>query len=378
MHFSPSMKVALVHDFLFKLGGAERVVKEFADLYPEAPIYTLLYDEGACGEIFPKKRITSSSLQNSWSFLRKRPQYLLSKMPKAIEEFDLSGYDLVISSSGAFSHGIITPPKTRHLCYCHSPMRYAWDYTHEYLEEHRFSWLTEYLVRKMLFQIRQWDRAAADRPDLYLANSQHVAKRLNKYFQVNAEVLYPPVNVDRFYPYQEAEDYFLIISALSPFKKIDLAISAFNKMGKPLIIIGDGLHRKALEALAGPTVKLLGRKSDEEVKRYLQSARALIFPGEEDFGIAPVEAMACGRPVIAYGKGGVTESVVDGLTGVFFEEPTTASLEAAVARFYELEPRFDRDVIQERAKMFSRKKFVDRFRGIVEKLIHRGGQVVEG
>lgn len=360
------MRVAIVHDFLFKLGGAERVVKEMADIFPNAPIYTLIYDEEKCGKDFPKERVIPSKLDRYPSFLQKRPHYLLGKMPEAIEDFNLSQFDLVISSSGAFSHGVITSPKTKHLCYSHSPMRYAWDYTHEYLEERHLSFFKEFLVRKILHEVRQWDRAAADRPDMYLANSKHVAKRLQKYYQVEAEVLYPPVDVDRFYPYEKADDYFVIISALTPFKKIDLAISTFNKVGKRLVIIGDGAHRKSLEALAGPTIEILGRKSDQEVKRYLQGAKALIFPGEEDFGITPVEAMACGKPVIAYGKGGATETVIDGITGLFFAEQTVASMEAALARFYQLEHSFNADVIHERAQQFSRQKFRSGFRKIAE------------
>lgn len=364
------MKVALVHDFLFKLGGAERVVKEFADLFPNAPIYTLIYDEEKCGSVFPKERVIASPLLKSYPrFFQKRPQYLLKRMPEAIEEFNLSEYDLVISSSGAFSHGVITGPQTKHLCYCHSPMRYAWDYSHEYLAEKKLSWPLEFSVRKILHQVRQWDRSAADRPDKYLANSKHVAQRLKKYFQVDAEVLYPPVDVDRFYPYEEADDYFVIVSALSPFKKIDLAVSAFNKMGKRLVIIGDGAHRKSLEALAGPTVEMKGRLSDREVKRYLQGSKALIFPGEEDFGITPVEAMACGKPVIAYKKGGVRETVVEGITGVFFPEQSVQSLEQAVAKFYEIEPEFDADIIHERAEQFSRQEFREAFMAYVDRFM---------
>jgi len=236
----------------------------------------------------------------------------------------------------------------------------------QYLEERHLSFFKEFLARKILHEVRQWDRAAADRPDKYLANSKHVAKRLQKYYQVEAEVLYPPVDVDRFYPYEKADDYFVIISALTPFKKIDLAISTFNKVGKRLMVIGDGAHRKALEALAGPTIEILGRKSDQEVKRYLQGSKALIFPGEEDFGITPVEAMACGKPVIAFGKGGVTETVVDGLTGLFFSEQTVASMEAALARFYQLENSFNADIIHKRSQQFSRQKFRTEFRKIVE------------
>jgi glycosyltransferase involved in cell wall biosynthesis len=364
------MKVAIVHDFLFKLGGAERVVKEMADIFPNAPIYTLIYDEEKCGKDFPKERVIVSKLDRSPTLLKKRPHYLLGKMPEAMESFNFSAFDLVISSSGAFSHGSITSPRTKHLCYSHSPMRYAWDYTHEYLEERHLPFWKEFLARRVLHQVRQWDRTAADRPDKYLANSEHVAKRLKKYYQVDAEVLYPPVDVDRFYPYEKADDYFIIISALTPFKKIDLAVSTFNKVGKRLVIIGDGAHRKALQALAGPTVEILGRKSDQEVKRYLQGAKALVFPGEEDFGITPVEAMAAGKPVIAFGKGGVTETVIDGITGVFFQEQTVAALEAALARFYELEPSFNADIIHDRAQEFSRQHFRSQFKKVVDAFYH--------
>lgn len=244
-------------------------------------------------------------------------------------------------------------------------MRYAWDYTHEYLEEKNFPFWKEFMLRQVLHKVRQWDRTAADRPDKYIANSKHVAKRLKKYFQVDSEVLYPPVDVERFYAYEESDDYFLIVSALSPFKKIDLAISTFNKIGKRLIIIGGGSQQKFLESIAGPTVEILGRKSDAEVKRYMQECKALVFPGEEDFGITPVEAMACGKPVIAYGKGGVTESVVSEITGIFFAEQTVQSLELAIAKFYELESSFDAPVIRARAEKFSRKQFIEDFKTIM-------------
>lgn len=336
-------------------------------MYPQAPIFTLIYDEEKCGSMFPSKRVIASPLlKKTPKWLYKRPQFLLKKMPQAIEEFDLTGYDMVISSSGAFSHGVITSPETKHICYCHSPMRYAWDYTHEYLAEKKLPSVVEFAIRKILFDVRQWDRASADRPDKYLANSQHVAKRLKKYYQTDSQVVYPPVDVDRFYPYQESGDYFLIVSALSPFKKIDLAVSAFNKMGKKLVIIGDGAHRESLRALAGPTIELKGRLSDHEVKEYLQGAKALIFPGEEDFGITPVEAMACGKPVIAYKKGGVTESVIDGITGLFFEEQTVESLENAVTRFYETQHSFDPEIIHERAEEFSRQSFRTQMRQIID------------
>lgn len=363
------MKIAIVHDFLFKMGGAERVVKELADMFPKAPIYTLIYDEKKCGEAFPRERVISSSLKNYPRFLRKRPQYLLSKMPEAIESFDFSGFDLVISSSGAFSHGIITPPGTKHLCYCHSPMRYAWDYTHEYLEEKNYPFWKELIIRQLVHKVRQWDRAAADRPDKYIANSKHVARRIKKYYQIDADVLYPPVDVERFYPYEASGDYFLIVSTLTPYKKIDLAVSAFNKMGKRLVIIGGGKHQKYLESIAGPTVEVLGRKSDAEVKRYMQECKAFIFPSEEDFGITPVEAMAAGKPVIAYKKGGVMETVIDGITGVFFRDQNVRGMESAIAQFYEIEHEFEPSIIRKRAEEFSREKFLNDLKKTIDDFV---------
>ncbi len=362
------MRIALVHDFLFKLGGAERVLKAMADLFPDAPIYTLLYDEEKCGTLFPASRVIASGLNNLPRFIRKHPQWLLSSYPETIERFDFSGFDLVISSSGAFSHGAITSPTTKHLCYCHSPMRYAWDYTHEYLAELSLPWWQEYLVRKKLLKLRTWDRTSADRPDQYLANSEHVKKRLKKYFRVEAEVLYPPVDIDRFFPMKRHQDYFLMISALSPFKKIDIAIEAFNKIRKKLVIVGEGKDSRRLKAMAGPTIEFLGRKTDEEVKDALEHCRAFIFPGEEDFGIAPVEAMAAGKPVIAYAKGGVLETVVDGKTGFLFHEPNAMGLEEALGKFFEHESELDAHAIAEEMKRFHPDRFKEKLLSLAEAL----------
>lgn len=362
------MRIALVHDFLFKLGGAERVLKELADLFPEAPIYTLIYDEESCGQVFPPNRVRPSRLNRFPRFVKKHPQWLLSRYPEAIENFDFSDFDLVISSSGAFSHGAITGPGTKHFCYCHSPMRYAWDYTHEYLEEKKLSWFTKMMAMRALHKLRIWDRVAADRPDLYIANSEHVKKRLKKYYQVDADVIYPPVDVSRFSFNQPSEDYFIIISALTPFKKIDLAIEAFNRIKKPLMIIGDGHERKHLQALAGPTVKFLGRLDDDGVKHYLERAAALVFSHEEDFGITPVEAMACGKPVIAYGKGGILETVINGKTGVLFQERTVEGLAQAVQEFLKIQPSFNSAFSRKRAEEFDRRIFREKIVKMVEGL----------
>ncbi len=259
------MNIALVHDQLLKLGGAERVLKVLADLYPKAPIYTLLYDEKRVGHVFPKNRIRPSPLQNFPRFLQNRRRYFFSWMPRFIESFDFSKFDVVISSSNAFAHGIVTDLKTKHLSYCHSPMRYAWDWTHEYLEENRIFGFKRRVVQKLLSDLRVWDYYAADRVDHYLANSKTVQQRIRKYYRKESDILYPPVDLDHFHLSKNRENYFLIVSTLAPYKNVELAIHLFNKIQKKLVIIGEGDDRARLERLAGPTIDFIGFKPDEVV-----------------------------------------------------------------------------------------------------------------
>lgn len=367
MSYPTSLKVALVHDFLVKLGGAERVLKVFADMYPDAPIYTLLYDEAVCGKVFPKERVRPSFLQKLPAFLRKRQKYLLPLMPRAIESFDLSDYDVILSSSNAYAHGILMPSSAKHICYCHSPMRYAWDYSHEYMHEQNAGRLKQFAANRIIHKIRQWDQIAADRVDTYIANSNHVRKRIKKYYRKESEILYPPVDTRRFKAQKEHNNYFLIVSTLSPYKKIDLAVQLFNKIGKELIIIGEGSHSEYLKSIAASNVHLMGFKDDEVVKNYLENCRALIFPGEEDFGITPVEAMACGKPVLAYGKGGALETIVPGVTGEFFYEPTIESMEDGLGRLIVNEPQYDAEKIHKHAVQFSKQKFVENFKAFMAK-----------
>lgn len=364
------MNIALVHDQLIKLGGAERVLKVLADLYPKAPIYTLLYDEKKVGHIFPKHRIRPSPLQHFPRFLQNRRRYFFSMMPRFIESFDFSGFDLVISSSNAFAHGIITDLGTKHLSYCHSPMRYAWDWTHQYLEENHIYGLKRLMVQKLLSNLRVWDYSASDRVDQYLANSKTVQQRIQKYYRKESVVLYPPVDLERFQLSKNRENYFLIVSTLAPYKNVELAIRLFNKIQKKLVIIGEGDDRARLEHLAGPTIDFLGYKPDEVVREYLQNCRALIFPGEEDFGIVPVEAMACGKPVLAYEKGGVTESVVRGVSGEFFSEPTVESIEDGLARLMAHETKYDANKIRHCSEPFAQAHFEEGIRSHVENLMN--------
>jgi glycosyltransferase involved in cell wall biosynthesis len=357
------MKVALVHEMLVKMGGAERVLSAFCEMFPDAPIFTLLYDEKACGQNFPKEKIRTSRLQKyaDWKIPR---QFLVGKMPTEIEAFDFSEFDIVISSSSAFAHGIIVPVNTLHICYCHSPMRYAWDYTHEYVQEKgrgSFGFMKRLLIKNLLSFLRIWDISAAGRPDIVLANSQTTKSRIEKYWRRDdAIIVYPPVEQQRFSLKEETKDYFLIVSALQGFKRIDIAVEAFSRMPeKRLIIVGEGSERKNLEKSAGENIEFLGRKTDKEVVALLQNCRAFIFPGLEDFGIAPVEAMFCGKPVIAYKKGGVTESVLDGETGIFFEEQTPDSLCSAMEKFVSLEATFRKNtsLIRKHAENFGNNNF---------------------
>jgi glycosyltransferase involved in cell wall biosynthesis len=363
------MKVALVHDFLVKMGGAERLLATLAEIYPKAPIYTLLYDEKVCGAVFPPERVRTSFLQKAPKWLRKRQKYLLPLMPRAVESFDLSEFDLVISSSNAFAHGVLTTASAKHICYCHSPMRYAWDYAHEYIREQHVGPLRRFAIEKIIRGIRLWDQAAADRPDYYIANSQHVAKRIAKFYRKDAAaVIYPPVETQHFKAQKDHQNYFLIVAALTPFKKIDMAVQLFNKIGKRLIVIGGGAQYEYLKSVAGSTVDILGFKDDKTVREYLQNCRAFIMANEEDFGIAPVEAMACGKPVLAYGKGGILESVIPGVTGEFFYDQTIESMEDGLGRLISNEPGYDAGKIRRHANEFSEKNFIEMFKGTVKKL----------
>lgn len=363
------MRIAIVHELLIKMGGAERVAKVFAEMFPEAPIFTLLYDEKKCGHDFPQERVIASSLQKYYN-LGVPLSLLRTRMAQTIEEFDFSAYDLVISSSSAFAHGVLTDIHTKHLCYCHSPMRYVWDYFHEIPREHHFGAFRRHLFENYAHKLRLWDKVAADRPEKVIANSHTVQKRICKFWQREAKVIFPPVNITRFTPSKHHEDYFLIVSALQPFKRIDLAVKTFAKIPKHrLVIIGDGDARSYLEEIATSNVEFLGRKNDEIVSEYLQNCRALIFPGLEDFGITPVETMACGKPVIAFDGGGVKESVIDGKTGVFFEQQTEESLLEALTRFFEIEDDFDAKKIRARAEDFAEEKFKAAIAAEIEELM---------
>lgn len=350
-------KIALAHDFLLKLGGAERVLKVFSDLFPDAPIFCLLYDHNAVGKQFPASRIITSRLQKIPKFIREKNRLLLPFFPTATESLDLSDFDIVLSSSNSFMHGLITRPQTRHYCYCHSPMRYLWDWKNEYLKENGLHGFKKHLAQILLHKIRTWDQAAADRVDCYIANSVTVQKRIKKYYRQNAKVIYPPVETTRFKPSKSHEDFFLIVSTLTPYKKIDLAIKVFNRIKRKLIIIGEGSHRNHLQKIAENNIEFLGFKQDSVVTEYMRNCRALIFPGEDDFGITPVEAMCCGKPVLAYGRGGALETVIPGKTGEHFFESTENSFEEGLARLLLNEILYDYEEIAAHGQQFNEDQF---------------------
>jgi glycosyltransferase involved in cell wall biosynthesis len=349
------MKVALVHDYLNQMGGAERVVIAFHQMFPDAPIYTSIYDPQRVDPVFQEMDVRTSFMQK-FPLVTRHHQPYLPFYPFAMESLDLRDYDLVLSSSSAFGKGVITRPETMHICYCHTPMRWCWNYC-EYVEREQLGGMARRILPFLITGLRMWDQVSAMRVDHFIANSPVVAARIQKYYRRDAVVIPPPVEVSRFFfdPAIEREDYFLIISRLIPYKRIDLAIEACNRLHLPLVIVGAGRDMERLKRMAGPTIRFLGRLSDEEVLHYYARCRAFLFPGEEDFGITPLEAQACGRPVIAYGSGGSLASVVEGITGEFFYEQTVDSLATVLASFEER--RYEPQTIRNHALEFDTSRF---------------------
>jgi len=325
------MKTALVHDWLNQVGGAEDVLETLVDLYPDAPIYTSLYWRSKMPPHWRAWDIRTSFIDRL-PLAHKRQQLYFPLYPTAFEQFDFSAYDLVISNKSGFCHGIVTGPETVHICYCLTPTRYVWRY-HQYAEQENLGRVTRTVLPPFLTFLRQWDRLAADRVDHFVAISQEVRRRIAKVYQRDAAIIYPPVDTQRFAPSAHVEDYYLLVGRLVPYRRIDLLIEAFNKMDRPLLIAGAGRDRERLEALAGPTVRFLGYVPEADLPDLMARCRAFIFPGEEDFGIAPLQAMAAGRPVIAYAAGGALETVIPGETGALFAEQSVAAMVAAVENF---------------------------------------------
>lgn len=356
-------KIAIAHDWLTNMGGAEKVVINFKQIYKEAPIYTVSYNEKNLDKELKNIDVRTSFIQNLPKGNVKHQMYL-PFMPTAWEQFDFNEYDVVLSSSSSCAKGIITSPDTVHICYCHSPMRYAWEFYNEYMEREKMGKIKKFLVKYIMNYIRIWDRVSADRVDYYIANSKNVAKRIYKHYGIQADVIHPPVKGSYFNISDVDEDYFLMVSRLVPYKRVDLAVEAFNELGLPLVVIGGGSQLENLKSIAKPNVKIMGRQPDEVIKEHYSKCRAFIFPGEEDFGITPLEAQASGRPVIAYGKGGALETVIDDQTGVFFEEQTVESLKNAILKFETL--HWDKQKIRKHALEFDEKIFKEKISKYVE------------
>ena len=359
---SHHVRVALVHDYLNQMGGAERVLLSLHNLYPQAPIYTSIYEPSRVDKRFRTMDLRTSFLQGM-PLVKRHHQPFLPLFPLAIESFDLREYDLVISDSSAFAKGIITRPDALHICYCHTPMRWAWNYQ-DYVERERLGRLARTMLPPFITWLRQWDYATAARVDYFIANSPVVQARIAKYYRRESAYIPPPVDASRFSVAASHEDYFLIVSRLVPYKRIDLAVQAFTTLGLPLRVIGAGRDEARLRKLAGKNVRFMGRLSDADVRQQMAGCRAFLFPGEEDFGITPLEAQASGRPVIAYGAGGARATIVPGVTGLFFDTQTPQALADTVRAFRDED--FDPQTIRRHAEEFSEERFVRQVTAFVE------------
>ena len=367
------MRIALVHDYLVQYGGAERVLEAFSEIWPEAPVYTLLYDGRKMlrlgGEDFLRDQQIRTSFLQKFPFSKSYHRLFSFLMPLAVEQFDFSSFDVVLSDSASFAKGIITKADTLHICYCHTPTRYVWDDCHKYLDEYGWSAPIRFVAPAFISYLRLWDKAAAGRPDKLIANSFFVRQRIRKYYNREAEVIYPPVETANFAPASKSiiGDYYLMVGRFLPYKRFDIVIEAFNNLKRPLKIIGAGPDEKRLKKMARSNVEFLGwlQPGEPALREYYQNAKAFIFPQKEDFGLAAVEAMAVGRPVIAYGAGGALETVKEGETGLFFRNQTPESLIEAVLKFEKT--TFDFQKISNWAKNFDKEIFKKKIRNFVEK-----------
>lgn len=360
------MKVALVHDWLNQLGGAEDVLEAMVQLFPSAPLYTSLYWSAGMPPHWQKWDIRLSFI-DKLPFAHKKQQLYFPLYPAAFEQFDFRGYDLVLSNKSGFCHGLITDPETLHICYCLTPTRYVWRY-HQYAEQENLGRLTRLGLAPFLTALRVWDRLAADRVDEFIAISQVVQQRIKKIYHRDSTIIYPPVDTGRFTPLDQVEDYYFFVGRLVPYRRLDKLIEAFNELGRPLVIAGSGRDRARLESLAKSNVKFLGYVPDEELPGWLARCKAFMWPGEEDFGIAPVQAMACGRPVLAYAAGGAWDIVKPG-TGRLFYEQTSQAIQEAVLAFDQETVR--PEVIRAHAEQFDTKQFQQKLAQFIdEKLSH--------
>lgn len=360
-------RIALVHDWLTGTRGGEHALEMLSDLYPTAELFTLVHVPGSVSPVIERLRPHCSVVQRL-PFARRFYRQYLPLFPFAIEQFDLDRFDLVISTSHCVAKSVVVTGRARHLCYCFTPMRYAWDQFNVYFGPERIGSIANRVMRPLLAKIARWDAATSGRVHRYLAISQHVARRIGRYYNRKAAVVYPPVDTDFYHPDgTEPDDSCAIVSALVPYKRIDLAIEACKRVGVPLRIVGQGPEFARLRRLAGPDVEFMGPRSNEEIRSLYRHARAVLLPGEEDFGIVPVEAQACGRPVVALGRGGALETVVDGVTGVLVGEPSVDAFADGIDRVGHL--RVDPVVVRQNALRFSRNRFSEAIKSAVRETV---------
>lgn len=363
------MKTAIVHEWFVNYAGSERCVESFNNLYPEADVFALVdfLNEKERKIILKGKHVNTSFIQKL-PFAKKKHRNYLGLFPLAIEQFDLSDYNLIISSSHAVAKGALTYSNQLHICYCHTPIRYAWDLQFRYLKEAGLDkGLKSWYVKRTLYKIRQWDITTANRPDYFIANSNHIAKRIKKIYNRDSTVIYPPVDVDKFNIKGTKENFYLTASRMVPYKRLNLIVEAFNEMpDKKLIVIGHGPEKDKIKSIAKRNIEIVNYQPPDKLKEFMQRAKAFVFAAEEDFGIIVVEAMACGTPVIAWNYGGTAETVVDGETGIHFNEQTPASIISAVNEFEKNEKQFDPEIIRAHSLQFSRDVFEQKIKLFVD------------
>lgn len=358
-------KIALAHDHLFQIGGAEKVLVTLSSIYQDAPIFTLINDPNITANILDQKKIITSYLQRIPG-ISNFFKYFLIFMPAAWEKTDLCAYDIVISSSSGFVKGVKTGHNAQHICYCHTPTRYLWDDKEEYIGNLPEGKLIKIFLPRVLDRMQNWDYIKSQNVDYFIANSDFIAKKIKKNYQKDSVVIHPPIRTSDFYISEEVGEYYLIVSRLRPYKRVDLAVKAFNNLKLPLKIIGNGSELRKLKKIAHSNIEFLGEVSDKERNYYLSRCKAFIYPQIEDFGISALEAMASGRPVIAYGAGGALETVIDGQTGVFFEEQTWESLAHKILRFDDRQ--FDSQKIREHAKKFDEDIFKQKIINFIQSI----------
>ncbi len=359
------MKIAIVHDWFKVEGGAENVVTSLLNIYPEADFFSIVdfFTDAQRKKILGGKKATYTFIQRL-PFAKKYFQHYLFLFPLAIERLDLRKYDLVISSSHAVAKGVLTGPDQLHICYCHTPMRYAWDMYFAYKEEHQIKGIKEKFLSYVLHNIRIWDVVSSNRVDHFIANSSFVKQRISKYYRRDAEIIYPPVSTNRYSLCKEKEDYYFTASRLVPYKKIKMIVETFVENGKPLIVAGSGAELKEITRIATSNITILGHVSDEKMVALMEKAKAFVFAAYEDFGIIPVEAMLCGTPVIAYAKGGIKNTIIDNLTGLLYHEQNSKSLNNAIDKFETM--TFDYTTISKHASKFSNERFEKEIKEFVE------------